>query len=88
VDEQQAEAKIYLVGIIAGVAILTPLVVWIGRALSRAIGLWRQRQDGPDVMIAATALEHGLTRSEPQHSRADLFAIMKCENNVRPTVFP
>jgi hypothetical protein len=39
VDEQQAEAKVYLVGIIAGVAILTPLVLWLGRALSRAIGL-------------------------------------------------
>ncbi len=39
VDEQKAEAKVYLVGVIAGVAILTPLVVWIGRALSRAIGL-------------------------------------------------
>jgi hypothetical protein len=39
VDEQQAEAKVYLVGIIAGVAILAPLVLWIGRALSRAIGL-------------------------------------------------
>lgn len=39
VDEQQAEAKVYLVGIIAGVAIAAPLAVWIGRALSRAIGL-------------------------------------------------
>jgi hypothetical protein len=39
VDEQQAEAKVYLVGIIAGVAILAPLVLWIGRAVSRAIGL-------------------------------------------------
>ena len=39
VEEQQAETKVYLVGIIAGLAILTPLVVWIGRALSRAIGL-------------------------------------------------
>jgi hypothetical protein len=39
VDEQQAEAKVYLVGIIAGVAILAPLVLWIGRVLSRAIGL-------------------------------------------------
>ena len=38
VDEQQAEAKVYLVGIIAGVAILTPLAVWIGRTLSGAIG--------------------------------------------------
>ena len=39
VEEQQTEAKVYLVGVVAGVAILTPLVVWLGRALSRAIGL-------------------------------------------------
>jgi hypothetical protein len=38
VDEQKAEGKFYLVGVMAGVAILAPLVLWIGRAISRAIG--------------------------------------------------
>jgi hypothetical protein len=38
VDEQKAEGKFYLTGVIVGVAILAPFVLWIGRALSRALG--------------------------------------------------
>jgi hypothetical protein len=38
VDEQRAEAKGCLVGIVVVLALAVPLAVWIGRAISTAMG--------------------------------------------------
>ncbi len=38
-DEQQAELKIHLVGLVIAIALLAPLAVWLGLALTGAFGL-------------------------------------------------
>jgi hypothetical protein len=39
VEEQKAEAKTLLLGIVIAVAIAAPLVAWIGRVIARTMGL-------------------------------------------------
>jgi hypothetical protein len=38
VEEQRAEAKSWLVGLVVVLAFAVPVAVWIGRAISRVMG--------------------------------------------------